>query len=82
MIEGVNLTVSYAPMAGILYLCIIISIESAEGLIIFGLYISNAFHNTLLPNPAERVYRSLPHLYLDWYKRKYPKHPLASINHQ
>ena len=31
-------------------------------------------------NPAERVYLSLPDIYLDWYKRKPPKHPLASIN--
>ena len=35
-----------------------------------------------LPDPAERVYLILPYLYLDWYKRKWPKHPLASINHK
>ena len=67
-------------MAGIRSLRIITAIESEEVLIIFVLDISNALKNTILPNPAERVYISLTYLYLDWYKRKLPKHPLASIN--
>ena len=46
----------------------------------FFLEISNAFQNTILTNTAERVYLSLPYLYLDWYKRKCTKHSLASIN--
>ena len=66
MIEGVDFTVSYAPLAGILSLCIIIAIASAEGLNIFFLDISNVFHNTILPNLAEILYPSLPYLYLDW----------------
>ena len=82
MLEVFDFTISYAPVAGYRSLCIIIEIASAEGIIIFVLDISNAFHNTILPNPAEIVYLSLPHLYLDWYKIKWPKHPLASINHQ
>ena len=79
MLEGVNFTVSYAPVAGILSLCIIVDITSAEGLIIFVLVISNAFQNTILLNPEERVYLSLP-LYLECFKRKLSKHPLSSIN--
>ena len=82
IIEGVDSTVSYKLLAGIRSLHIIIEIASAEGIIIFVLDISNAFRNTILPNPAEIVYLILPHLYLDWYKIKWPKHPLASINHQ
>ena len=46
----------------------------------FFLDISNAFQNTILPNPAEGVYLSLPYLYLDWYKIKWIKHPLSSRN--
>ena len=80
MIEGFDFTVSYVHVAGIRSLCIIISIASAEVLVIFVLYISNAYQNIILTNPAERVYISLPYLYLDWYKRKWPEHPLASIN--
>ena len=80
MVEGVEFTVSYEPVAGTLSLCIIMAIASAEDLIIFVLDISNAFQNTILPNPAEIIYLSLPYLYLDWYKRKTPKNPLDSIN--
>ena len=47
MKEGVDFTVSYAPVAGICSLQIIISIASAEGLILFVLDISNAFQNII-----------------------------------
>ena len=80
MIEGFESNVSYASVSGILSLCIIIAITSAEGLIIFFLDISNAFQNNILPNPAEIVYIILPYIYLDWYKRKWPEHPLESRN--
>ena len=52
MLEGVDFTVSYAPVTGIRPLFIIISIASAEGLIMFVLDISNAFQNNILSNPA------------------------------
>ena len=65
MLEGVDLTISYTPVSGICSLRIITAIDSAEGLILFVLEISNAFHNTILTNPTERVYLRLPYLYLD-----------------
>ena len=65
MLEKVYFTESYAPVAGICPLCIITAIEYAEGLIILVSDISNAFKNTILPQPAERVYLSSPYLYLD-----------------
>ena len=52
MPEGFAFTGSYAPEADICSLCIIVSIASAEGLIIFVLDISNAFQNNILTNPA------------------------------
>ena len=80
MIEGVDFTVSYAPVVDLHSLRIIILIDSTEVLFIFVLGISNAFQNTILPNPAEIFYLSLPYLYLDWYKIKWSKHPLDSSN--
>ena len=65
MLEEVGFTISYAPVASILYLHITIEIASAEGIIIFVLEISNDIHNTIISNPPERVYLSLPYLYLD-----------------
>ena len=80
MLEVFDFTVVYATADGILHPCIIMAIASTEGLIIFVLDISNAFHNTFLPDPAERIYLSFPYLYLDWCKIRFPKHPLASRN--
>ena len=66
MIEGVDFTVSYSPVAGIRSLRIIIGIASSEGLIIFVLDIFNAFQNTILTNLKERVYLCSPYLYMYW----------------
>ena len=82
MIEGVDFTVSYSPVSVIRSLNIIIAIASAEVLIIFVLDISNALKNNILPNPAEIVYLRLPYIYLDFYKRKWPKqHTQPSVHH-
>ena len=69
MIEIFDLTVLYAPVAGIRSLCIINTIVSAEGLIMFVLDIYNDFQNTIPLNPAEIVYISLPHIYLERLKK-------------
>ena len=68
MLEGFDFTVSSVPMDEILSLHIVIVIASTEGLIIFTLYISNAFRNTIIPNTIETVHLSLPHIYLQWFK--------------
>ena len=70
IIEGFDFNSSYAHVAGILSLCIIIEIAYTEGLVIFVLYIYNAFQNNILPYSSEIVYLILPYLYLDWYKIK------------
>ena len=80
VLEGVDFTVSYAPVAATRSFHIIIAIASVEGLVIFLLDISNAYQNTILTKTSEIVYLSLPYIYLDWYKRKWPKHPLDSNN--
>ena len=64
MLERVGFTVSYTTVIGIIYLFIFIGIASLEGLIIFILDISNAFHNIIPPNPEESVYLNLPRLYM------------------
>ena len=80
MLGLVDFIVSYAQISCMRSLCIIIAIAYAEGLIIFVLDIFNSLQNSILTNPEERAYLSLPHLYLKWFKIKWPKHPLASIN--
>ena len=65
MLEVIGFTVSYALVSGIISLCIIVTIASAEGLILFVLEISNSFQNTTLPDPSEIFYLSLPRIDLE-----------------
>ena len=78
MLEGFDFTISYAHMAGIKTLRITTAIEYAEGLTIFILDISDAFQNNIFSNTEEMVYISSPHLYVERFKRKCTKYPLAS----
>ena len=80
ILEGVDFTVSYAPVAGIKYIIIFITIASTEGMIMFLLGISNSFQNTILPNLKEIFHIILSHIYLYWFKREWQKHQLASHN--
>ena len=77
ILEVVYSTASCAPVEGVIYLNIIIYIASVEGLFILVLEISNVFQNNIMPNTEERVCISLPHIYLEWSKRKWTKHPSA-----
>ena len=80
MLEGVDFKVSYKYLKTIKYLRTIITIASAEGMIIFILDIVYVFKNNILPNPEEIFYIILPHLYLEFFNRKWPKYTLATHN--
>ena len=62
MLEGVDFNVSYAPVADIISLHIIIAIASTEGLIIFVLDIANSLENTIQTNPEE-IFILVYHIY-------------------
>ncbi len=42
--------------------------------------ISNAFQNSVIFDPEERVYLSLPLFYLDWFHRQWPVYKLPSLD--
>jgi hypothetical protein len=42
--------------------------------------ISNTFQNSVIFNATERVYISLPPLYLDWFQQQWPDYNLPSTN--
>ncbi len=48
-----------------------------ESSIIF-LDISNAFQNSIIFDPIEHVYITLPSFYLEWFTSKWPDYPLPS----
>ena len=80
MLEGVDFTVSYTPVAVTISIHNLIVIASAESLTIFVLDISKSFKSNILPSPKERVYLSLPHIYLKLFQRKCKKQHLSLIN--
>ena len=41
--------------------------------------ISNAFQNSIIFDATERVYLSLPPLYLAWFRQQWPDYDLPSI---
>jgi hypothetical protein len=66
--ENINFTDSYSPVASIDSLCLLLNLAASECLLISILDISNAFQNSIIFDAAERVYLSLPPLYLEWFR--------------
>ena len=58
----------------------ILTLAAASGLLISILDISNAFQNSIIFDASERVYLSLPPLYLDWFCQQWPDYNLPSLN--
>ncbi len=67
-------------MASIDSIRVLLNIAASSGLIVSILDISNAFQNSYIFDAAERVYLSLPPLYLDWFRHLWPDFTLPSSN--
>ena len=78
--EHIDFTDSYSPVGSIDSLRILLNIAAATGLLISILDISNAFQNSIIFDASERVYLSLPPLYLDWFRQQWPDYDLPSLN--
>jgi hypothetical protein len=78
--QNVDFINSYSPVASINSLCILLNLAASEGLLISILDISNAFQNGIIFNLTERVFISLPPLYLDWFHQTWPDYKLPSYS--
>jgi len=76
----VDFSDSYSPVASIDSIQLLLNLAAASGLIISILDISNAFQNSIIFDASERVYLSLPPLYLDWFRQQWPDYNLPSLN--
>jgi hypothetical protein len=65
--ENIDFTDSYSPVASVNSLRHLLNLAASEGLLISIMDISNAFQNSIIFDATERVYISLPPLYLDWF---------------
>jgi hypothetical protein len=78
--ENIDFTNSYSPVASIDSIRLLMNLAAASGLLISILDISNAFQNSIIFDASERVYLSLPPLYLDWFHMQWPDYHLPSLN--
>jgi hypothetical protein len=78
--KSINFTDSYPPVASIDSIRLLLNLAASQGLLVSVLDISNAFQNSIIFNPDECVYISLPPLYLDWFIQQWPDFNLASTN--
>jgi hypothetical protein len=78
--ENIDFTDSYSPVASIDSIRLLLNLAAASGLLISILDISNAFQNSIIFDASERVYLSLPPLYLDWFRMQWPDYHLPSLN--
>ncbi len=78
--ENIDYTDSYSPVGSIDSVRILLSIAAYSGLLISIMDISNAFQNSIIFDATERVYISLPPLYLDWFRQQWPDYTLPSLN--
>lgn len=59
---------------------VLLNIAASSSLTISILDVSNAFQNSIIFDATERVYISLPPLFLEWFKHQWPDFPLPSQN--
>lgn len=78
--EYINFTDSYSPVASIESIRVLLNVAASNGLIVSILDISNAFQNSIIFDTTEKVYMSLPPLYLEWFKHQWPDYSLPSLN--
>ncbi len=78
--EHIDFTDSYSPVASIESIRVLLNIAASSGLLVNILDISNAFQNSIIFDVTERVYMSLPPLYLEWFIHQWPDFPLPSTN--
>jgi hypothetical protein len=78
--ENVDFMDSYSPVTSIDSIRVLLQIAASNRLLISIMDISNAFQNSIVFDASERVYLSLPPLYLAWFTQQWPDFELPSLN--
>jgi len=80
MKENVDYQNSYSPVGSIDSIRLLLSIAASRRWILNALDISNAFQTSIIFDPDERTYLSLPPFYLEWFTATWPDYKLPSTN--
>ena len=80
MIEGIDFDISFAPVADSSSIRILCSLATLEQMYLIVLDISNAFQSTHITDPSQRHHMSLPAFYLEWFRLRWPNHPILQYS--
>jgi hypothetical protein len=78
MTQYLDFNESYSPIGSIDSVRLILALSATLCLTLHVLDISNAFQNSIIFDPDERVYLSLPPFFLDWFHPQWPDYNLPS----
>ena len=81
MIMGLDYDLSYAPVIDGDSLLLMIALATSKSMVFYFLDISNAFQTNVIHDPSKRHYLHLPTLYMQWFKLRFPHHPLNKLDH-
>jgi hypothetical protein len=70
MKQNVNYTDSYSPVGSIDSIRLVLAIAASKRLRLNVLDISNAFQTSIIFDPSERTYITLPQFYREWFREK------------
>ena len=79
MVVGVDYDLSYAPVIEGDALLLMISVGTSKCLKFYFIDISNAFQSNVIHDPKKRHYIHLPSLYMNWFRLRFPNHPLSKM---
>jgi hypothetical protein len=77
--EGTEFSTSYSPVGSVDNIWLSVALAAPQGLQLFVLDVSNAFQKSIIFDPMEQVYITLPSFYLDCFTAKWPDFRLPSI---
>ena len=77
MVVGIDFDLSYAPVIEGDALLLMIAMAASRNLTLYFLDISNAFQTNVIHDPNKRHYLHLPSMYMQWFRARFPNHPLS-----
>jgi len=80
MKEDIDYTNSYSPVGSIDSIRLLLAIAASRKLKLNVLDISNAFQTSVVFDPDDRTYITLPPFYFEWFHHHWPDYPLPSLS--
>ena len=80
MEEGIHYEDSYSPTCQGFSFRLSVNVAAIQNMILFFIDASNAFQTNVISDPHKRHYVGLPTLYMEWYRSKWPDHPLLQYS--